>query len=237
MPPRSRSHVNSGHAEIFLPRSASGRTQCNISCPVAAISFSGKVPPFPRLSAGGSRPNLPTRHVAAPNARPLRPGQSPQPSQRINPPRYGLTPSQQSYLPNTYRCHTGSIQRKSPQTLVPGRSKPVAQHSHQRPVRRRHRIPRQLPNRRPFQCRVLARPRHALPLAAGKERHQQVEIGVGMAGETERREATRPGVDAQLLVEFADRQQVKVSPPWISTGSCSSKNYLQPWLGSSHQHN
>ena len=50
MPPRSRSHVNSGHAEIFLPRSASGRTQCNIRCPAAAISFSGKVPLFQSLT-------------------------------------------------------------------------------------------------------------------------------------------------------------------------------------------
>ena len=62
------------------------------------------------------------------------------------------------------------------------------------------------------QCRAASRAAAARPTtSAGIERHQQVELVVGVAGEGQRREAARPGVDAELLPQLADQRRLRAS--------------------------
>ena len=80
----------------------------------------------------------------------------------------------------------------------------------------------------PFEDLAFAALRCAFPAAAGEERHQQVEVVVAVAGESEWREAARPSVDAEFFLQFADqgdfgrfallllcRPEIPRAPPWI----------------------
>src|SRR4051812_797940 len=80
------------------------------------------------------------------------------------------------------------------------------QMGNQRHVGRRHRI--LLETVGPYPGEPLAFPgRHgALPAAAHIERHQQVEIRIAVAGESQRRQTGLLDHDAQLLLELANKR-------------------------------
>src|SRR5271166_5871824 len=79
----------------------------------------------------------------------------------------------------------------------------------QRRVRRRHRVASQVLRARPFQRLAVEWPHKTLPPPADIERHQEVEVFVGVAREGERGEAGRPDLDAELLAEFADKRVLR----------------------------
>ena len=58
----------------------------------------------------------------------------------------------------------------------------------------------------PFERLTLARLHKTLPAAADVERHQQVEVFVGVAREGKRREAVGFDFDAEFLTQFADQR-------------------------------
>ena len=82
---------------------------------------------------------------------------------------------------------------------------PVAQDRDQRQVGGRHRVIAQAGRACPVEALTLSRGGNPAPLAAGEQRHEQVEVVIGVAGEGERGEAALPRADAQFLVEFADQ--------------------------------
>ena len=78
----------------------------------------------------------------------------------------------------------------------------------QRTVGGRHGTGSEVARPHPFQSLRFARLCEALPAAADKERHQQVEIGIGMAGECQRREARLFDGYADFLVQLADQRRL-----------------------------
>src|SRR5262245_14909945 len=86
------------------------------------------------------------------------------------------------------------------------RSKRVDQMRNQRNIRRRHRIGTQPFRPHPRDPLAFAWPDLPFPPPAHIEWHQQVERGVSVTGESQRREAGRRHVDAELFLELANER-------------------------------
>ena len=66
-----------------------------------------------------------------------------------------------------------------------------------------------------------------MPLAAGKERHQEVEVVIAVRGEGQRREAAFPGVNTQFLLQFADQTGLgRLVPFDLSAGKLPETGHL-----------
>ena len=125
----------------------------------------------------------------------------------------------------------GFLWRRRPCGDRPGRHLPpaarLARRQHRCPRFRRHRRSRSSPTKRqvgrrhgvapelarhdPFQRLAFARPRQAVPFAAGEDRHQQMELLVAVAREGDRRQAARRRLDAELLVQLAHQRLFRAS--------------------------
>ena len=103
-------------------------------------------------------------------------------------------------------CDDPSYQR--PSDAVAALQK-VAQHCDKRLVGRRHRVVAEPGRAHPGEPLPFARRRNSRPFAADVKRHQQMEVGVGVGREGERREATRRDVDAEFLGELADQRRLR----------------------------
>jgi SAM-dependent methyltransferase len=79
----------------------------------------------------------------------------------------------------------------------------------QRDIRSRHRIVAQLVRPHPGEVLAFPRDREAFPAPADIERHQQVEVLIGMAGEGQWREAGFLHGDPELLVQLADQRRFR----------------------------
>src|SRR5262249_39407820 len=85
-------------------------------------------------------------------------------------------------------------------------SEQVHQVRDQRLVGRRHRIFAHLARPRPGELLAFARRDDPVPAAADVERHDDVKLRIGMAGERQRRETLLVDDNAQLLLELADER-------------------------------
>src|ERR1700744_2624810 len=89
-------------------------------------------------------------------------------------------------------------------------SQKIAQHGNEWQVGCGHRISggvaHKIAGSHPFQYRMMARLRHAVPAAAYIERHQKVKCVVGMRSKGEWRETGLLHGYAQLLRQFADER-------------------------------
>jgi hypothetical protein len=75
----------------------------------------------------------------------------------------------------------------------------------QRLVGRRHRVAAQSVRPHPGDSLALQRRCGTLPTPADVERHQQMEIGIGVAGERQRRKARRIYDNSQFLPQLTDQ--------------------------------
>lgn len=85
--------------------------------------------------------------------------------------------------------------------------KPVPQDGDQRQISRGHGVISQVLGMHPSEFLSLEPGDDSLPLAAGEQGHQQVEIGISMTGERERGQAAGESVDVEFFFEFADQRR------------------------------
>src|SRR5262245_52312595 len=78
----------------------------------------------------------------------------------------------------------------------------IPQHRQQGNIRWRHRILRQPARASPFELLAFERSDIAVPVATEIERHQEVEVVVGVAGEGEWGDASLANLDTQFLPEL-----------------------------------
>ena len=78
-----------------------------------------------------------------------------------------------------------------------------------RRIRRRHRVGSQVLRTHPFQRLAVERLNEALPAPADVKRHQEVEVGIGVAREGQRSEAVRLDRDSEFLAEFPDERVLR----------------------------
>ena len=86
-----------------------------------------------------------------------------------------------------------------------GKSEPITQNWDQRQVCRGHWVVAQVFRADPRKALTFLAARDSLPFSAGKQRHEQVKIRVGVAGEGEGCKARGPSVDAQLFLQLSDQ--------------------------------
>src|SRR5262245_42891059 len=82
----------------------------------------------------------------------------------------------------------------------------VAEHRNKRRVSRRHRVVGESRRPHPGEALPLACAWYPRPSAADVKRHQQVELGVGMGGEGQRRQTVGGDVDAELFGKLANQR-------------------------------
>src|SRR5581483_6025379 len=79
----------------------------------------------------------------------------------------------------------------------------------QRNVRWRHRIVAQSVSTNPSELLSLTRDHVAFPAPADIKRHQEMEIGIGVARESERSKTGFPHGDTDFLVQFASKRGLR----------------------------
>lgn len=86
---------------------------------------------------------------------------------------------------------------------------PVLQHRYQRPVGWRHAVFPKFLRKRPRKGLTLAATGLTLPDPTKVERHQEMERGIGMRCEAERRKATSCDSDTNFLPKFAGQSHLR----------------------------
>ena len=83
----------------------------------------------------------------------------------------------------------------------------------QRLVRRRHRVVPKLVRPHPGEPAWPFARHLSLPAPADIERHQQMEVGIGVAREGQRRETGFPDDDSEFLLQFPDQRLLRAVSP------------------------